>query len=322
MEGPLASPAARDRLPLPIAAIVGPTGSGKTDLAQALARRLPIEILVADSRQVYRGMEIGTAKPDAAARAAVPHHLLDLVAPDQPFSVADWAAEAHRVLPAVSARGRLPMLVGGSGLYLSAVLDGYVFGDPPGRADRGELVAELARDGIRPLADRLQRADPAAARRIDLRNPRRVTRALERAAAHGGGAAPPPTSQPWPGPVARLGISRSREVLQRRIDERARALFEHGLLDEVRTLLEAGYDPHRAPLTGHGYGEAARYLAGEWSLDEAVAITARRTRQYAKRQATWFRRDRRIVWLPAGDAPGDDSALVDEADRLLRALLP
>ena len=122
--------------------------------------------------------------------------------------------------------------------------------------------------------------------------------------------------------MARLGISRPRDVLYRRIDERARWLFGHGLLDEVRTLLEAGHDPSRAPLTGHGYGEAARHLAGEWSLDEAVAITARRTRQYAKRQETWFARDRRIVWLAGADAPGDDPSLVEEADRLLRAVLP
>jgi tRNA dimethylallyltransferase len=121
--------------------------------------------------------------------------------------------------------------------------------------------------------------------------------------------------------VARIGISRPREVLHRRIDERAAWLFAHGLLEEVRALLDAGHDPLRAPLTSHGYSEAARYLAGEWSLDEAVAITARRTRQYAKRQTTWFGRDRRIVWIAAGDLPGDDPALVEEADRLLRALL-
>jgi tRNA dimethylallyltransferase len=305
----------------PIAAIVGPTGSGKTDLALALARRLPIEILVADSRQVYRGMAIGTATPDASARAAVPHHLLDLVDPDQPFSVADWATQAHLVLPEVAARGRLPMLVGGSGLYLSAVLDGYAFDDGPERGMRADLAEQLASDGLEPLVLRLQQTDPQAARRIDLHNPRRVTRALERSAARGGGAAPAPAAQGWPGPVMRLGISRPREVLYRRIDERARWLFEHGLLDEVRTLLEAGYDPRRAPLTGHGYGEAAHHLAGEWSLDEAVAVTARRTRQYAKRQGTWFRRDPRIVWLDAGDQPADDPALVDEGERLLRALL-
>ncbi|MGZ8563380.1 MAG: tRNA (adenosine(37)-N6)-dimethylallyltransferase MiaA, partial [Candidatus Limnocylindria bacterium] len=163
--------------------------------------------------------------------------------------------------------------------------------------------------------------DPDAAQRIDLRNPRRVTRALERVTSAGGGAAPPPRTRPWPGRVARIGLSRPREVLYRRIDERAAWLFAHGLLDEVQSLLAAGHDRRRAPLTSHGYSEAARHLAGEWSLDEAVAMTARRTRQYAKRQTTWFGRDRRIAWLPAGDLPGNDPGLVNDADRLLRALL-
>jgi len=318
----MAQPAARRARPSPpIAVIVGPTGSGKTDLALALARRLPIEILVADSRQVYRGMNIGTAKPDAAARAAVPHHLLDLVDPNEPFSVADWVAEARDLLPQIASRGGLPLLVGGSGLYLDALLDGYAFDHVPQAAQRAQLAVELAAVGVGPLADRLSVVDPSTARRIDLHNPRRVTRALERAAAAGGGAVPPPTARPWPGRVARIGLSRPREVLYRRIDERAGWLFANGLLDEVRALLEAGHDPRRAPLTGHGYGEAARHLAGESSLEEAVEVTARRTRQYAKRQSTWFGRDRRIVWISADDLPGDDAGLVDEADRMLRALL-
>jgi tRNA dimethylallyltransferase len=304
----------------PIAAIVGPTGSGKTDLALALARRLPIEILVADSRQVYRGMDIGTAKPDATAQAHVPHHLIDLVGVGEPFSVADWVNRARRLIPEVVGRGRLPLVVGGSGLYLAALLDGYRLESAPPPGERERLAAELATVGVGALADRLQEVDPQAAGRIDLRNPRRVTRALERSAAIGGGATPAPTVMRWAGPLALLGISRPREVLNRRIDERARWLFGNGLLDEVRGLLAAGHDPGRAPLTSHGYGEAARLLAGAWSADEALAVTARRTRQYAKRQTTWFRRDPRIVWLAAGDAPGDDPPLVSQAEALLRAL--
>jgi tRNA dimethylallyltransferase len=315
------SAARRARPSPPIAAIVGATGSGKTALSLALARRLSIEILVADSRQVIRGMKIGTAQPDAAARAEIPHHLLDLVDPGDPFSVADWVAHARRLLPEIAGRGRLPLLVGGSGLYVVALLDGYVFDSTPEPARRAELASELEAVGVGALAERLGRVDPAAAQRIDLRNPRRVTRALERSAAAGRGVAPPPVAQPWPGRVARIGISRPREVLNRRIDERARWLFANGLLEEVRGLLDAGHDPRRAPLTGHGYGEAARHLAGEWSLEEAVEVTARRTRQYAKRQGTWFGRDKRIVWLSAGDLPSDDPTLADEADRLLRALL-
>jgi tRNA dimethylallyltransferase len=305
--------------PSPIAAIVGPTGSGKTELSLALAGRLPIEILVADSRQIYRGMDIGTAKPDTAARAAVPHHLIDLVMPGEPFSVAAWVAAARRLVPEIEARGRLPVLVGGSGLYVAALLDGYGFGAPPPPALRAQLQDELAAAGVGALAERLRAIDPSGAAHTDLRNPRRVERAIERAVAGVHGEAPP--SAAWPGAVAMLGISRPSEVLNRRIDERARWLLANGLLDEVRALLEAGHDPQRAPLTSHGYGEAARYLAGEWSLDEAVEVTARRTRQYAKRQRTWFRRDHRIAWLEAGDRAADDPSLVEAAERILRMLL-
>lgn len=304
--------------PSPIAAVVGPTGSGKTELSLALAGRLPIEILVADSRQVYRGMDIGTAKPDIAAQAAVPHHLIDLVRPGEPFSVAAWAAAARRLVLEIDARGRLPLIVGGSGLYVTALLDGYEFGAPPRPALRAQLQDELTAAGVGALADRLRAIDPSGAARTDLRNPRRVERAIERAVAGRGGETPP--SAPWAGPVAMLGISRPSEVLNRRIEERARWLFANGLLDEVRTLLDAGHDPRRAPLTSHGYGEAARYLAGDWSLDEAIAVTARRTRQYARRQRSWFRRDHRIAWLEAGDRPANDPSLVEAAEGILRAL--
>jgi tRNA dimethylallyltransferase len=145
-----------------------------------------------------------------------------------------------------------------------------------------------------------------------------VTRALERATVTAGHA--DPQAGPWEGPVRLIGIGRPTDVLDRRIEDRARWLFANGLPEEVRGLLEAGHDPTHAPLTSHGYGEAARYLAGEWSLDEAVAVTARRTRQYAKRQRTWFRHEARIVWLEAGDGPADDPSLVAEAARLLEEL--
>jgi tRNA dimethylallyltransferase len=249
----------------------------------------------------------------------VPHHLLDLATPGEPFSVADWADAARRLLPEVHGRGRLPLLVGGSGLYLAALLDGYAFGPEPDPDGRIRLQEELARTGIVALADRLRAIDPTAAARTDLRNPRRVTRALERAASTATGARAP-EARPWAGPICLIGVARPTEVLNRRIDERAAWLFANGLIGEVQALLDAGHDPRRAPLTSHGYGEAARHLAGEWSLEEAVAVTARRTRQYAKRQRTWFRRDARIVWLVAGDAPGDDPQLVGAAARLLEGL--
>ena len=304
----------------PLIGVVGPTASGKTDLALALARAWPVEILAADSRQVYRGMDIGTAKPGADERAAVPHHLLDLADPDEPFSVADWVERARMLLPEIAGRGRIPMLVGGTGLYVSALVDGHGYASLRAPLElRLRLTAALEAEGLDALARRLVAADPEAARRTDLRNSRRVLRALERAEVAGGGATV--VSCPYAGRVALLGISRPREVLYRRIDERAERLFAGGLLDEVGRLVDAGYGPDLRPMSGHGYVEAARHLVGEWSREEAIVVTARRTRQYAKRQLTWFRREPRIMWLPGGDRPADDPELVARADALLRAAL-
>ncbi|HEX5039517.1 MAG TPA: tRNA (adenosine(37)-N6)-dimethylallyltransferase MiaA [Candidatus Limnocylindria bacterium] len=303
----------------PLLGIVGPTASGKTDLALALAlaRRLPAEVLVADSRQVYRGMDVGTAKPDAAARAAVPHHLLDLVDPDEPFTVAHWVQAARRLIPEIASRGRLAMVVGGTGLYVSALVDGHDYASQPWSPQvRARLADELDTEGLEPLAARLRRLDPTTT--VDLRNPRRVLRALERAEVGGGGVVPHAT--PYAGAVTLIGLQRPRDVLYRRIDARAEAMFtDGGLLEEVRGLLDAGYSPDLGPMSGHGYREAAAHLAGEWPLEEAIEVTQRRTRQYAKRQLSWFGRDPRIQWLDAGDGPADAPALVDAAVDAARA---
>jgi tRNA dimethylallyltransferase len=305
----------------PIAALVGPTASGKSELALAVARNVPVEILVADSRQVYRGMDVATAKLDAVARAQVPHHLIDLVAPDQPFSLADWLAAARPIIPEIAARGRLAMLVGGTGLYVTALIDGYQLDPtPPSPQLRRVLTEELEQVGIGSLAERLGRLDPVAAARTDLHNPRRVIRALERAGGGGGGGSAAPSAQPWHGRLLLLGLRRPTAVLRQRIAQRTAWFFANGLLDEVRGLLDAAYAPDLPPMSGHGYQEAARYLAGESNLDEAIAATVRRTAQYAKRQMTWFRRDPRIRWLDAGDGPADDPILVQQAVSLLSAL--
>ena len=294
----------------PLLAIVGPTASGKSELAMAVATRIPVEVLVADSRQVYRGMDVGTAKPGADARAMAPHHLLDLAAPDEPFSVAQWVERARELIPGIAARGRTPLLVGGTGLYVAALVDGHDYAaqgwDPELRA---RLAATLEADGLEPLVERLASAAPGVAATIDTRNPRRVLRALERAGAGG----EEPRRKAYAGRVTLIGLGRPREVLYQRIDERARWLFANGLLEEVGELMRAGYGPDLRPMTGHGYAEAMRHLAGEWSLEQAIEVTARRTRQYAKRQLTWFRRETRIAWLDAGDAPAE--ALADEALR-------
>jgi tRNA dimethylallyltransferase len=294
----------------PLLGIVGPTASGKSDLAMAIAARMPVEILVADSRQVYRGMDVGTAKPSREARASVPHHLLDIADPDEPFTVAQWVARARELIPEIVARGRIPLLVGGTGLYVAALVEGHDYEgqawDPELRA---RLAAALETDGLEPLVERLAIVAPRVAAAIDAENPRRVLRALERA--EGGGGAP--RRDPYPGRVTLIGLQRPRTVLYRRIDGRAAWLFENGLIDEVRALMGAGYGPELGPMTGHGYAEAMRHLAGESTLAEAIAITARRTRQYAKRQLTWFGRDPRVTWLDAGDRPAGD--LVEDALR-------
>ncbi len=213
------------------------------------------------------------------------------------------------------------MLVGGTGLYVDALVNGHDYASQGWSSEvRRELTTRLETEGIEPLVTELAATDPAAAARIHLHNPRRVLRALERTLAAGAGQTP--TADPYRGRLAMVGLSRPRDVLYRRINERASELFEGAeLLDEVRGLLGRGYGADLPPMSGHGYGEAARHLAGEWSLEEAIAVTARRTRQYAKRQLTWFRRDARIVWLAAGDRPADDPRLVDEAARVIRAAI-
>jgi tRNA dimethylallyltransferase len=303
-----------------LAGVVGPTATGKTDLSLALADALPIEILVADSRQVYRGMDVGTAKVGAAERGRVPHHLLDLVEPDQPFTVADWVAGARTLVPAIAARGALPLVVGGTGLYVSALVDGFDLAAQPWSAEvRERLAEELETEGLAVLAERLADLDPTAAAHTDLRNPRRVLRALERAEL-GRGAAYTVRADPYPGRIGAIGLTRPLTVLDRRIAERAAAMFTGGLLNETRALLERGLDPALPALTGHGYAEAARHLAGEWSLEEAIATTVRRVRRYARRQLSWFRRDRRILWLDAGDGLAADIELVRQGSDLLRRL--
>jgi tRNA dimethylallyltransferase len=263
-------------------------------------------------------MDIGTAAPDLAARAAVPHHLLDIVDPDEPFTVADWVDRARTAVTEIAGRGRIPMLVGGTGLYVAALVDGHDYDAQPWAPERRErLTAELEEAGLEPLVERLEQLAPGVAARIDLRNPRRVLRAVERAEA---GSAAPPSADPYGGPIALVALDRPRDVLYARINDRARRLFmDGGLLDEARRLRDLGYGRDVRPMGGHGYLEALGHLAGEWDLEEAIARTARRTRQYAKRQLTWFRRDPRVRWIAAGDRPSDHPATVDRAESALRA---
>jgi tRNA dimethylallyltransferase len=290
-----------DALP-PLIVLAGATATGKTPLAIALAEGLrergtTAEIISADSRQVYRGMDIGTAKVTAQERARVPHHGLDLVDPDQPFSVADFSACAVAALAGIAERGAVAILAGGTGFYLRAVARGLAVDELPWDADvRASVEADLAADGLPALVAELRRIAPSRAATIDLRNPRRVVRAVEIARLRGD--APLPEPRGYGRPVLWLGLTVEPPVLRERIRARARAQFDAGLVEETRALA-ARYDPTLPSFSGIGYAESLALIAGRLSRDEAIAEDARRNALFARRQATWFRREPDIRWLDA-----------------------
>ncbi len=286
----------------PIVAVIGATAAGKTGLSLALAERLDGEIVNTDAMAVYRGMDIGTAKPPVPERRAVPHHLLDLLEVTEPLTVAEFQGWARTVIAEVRARGRVPVLVGGSALYTRAVLDRFEFpGTDP--AVRRALEDDLATVGPAALHRRLAEADPEAAARILPDNGRRIVRALEVVTITG---QPFSASLPEHSYVdarsVQIGVDIDRPTLDPRIEQRVRAMFDVGLVDEVRRLLEAGLADGRTARTAIGYREVASYLAGETTLDEAVEATITATRRFSRRQDSWFRKDPRVVWVP-WDAP-------------------
>ncbi len=283
----------------PLIAIVGPTAVGKTALALSLAGRFAVEVVSADSRQVYRGMDIGTAKPAMAERLRVPHHLLDLVEPDEPFTLAQYQRLAYRVIDDILSRGRLPLLVGGTGLYVRAVLQGLRIPEvEPNPGLRQELLQQAERDGHLALHARLRSLDPVAAERIDARNVRRVIRAMEVCLALGGPISEAQTAEAPPYRVLRIGLALGREPLYRRIDERIDVMLEAGLVSEVKGLLERGYDYRLPSMSGLGYRQIGLYLQGQVTLTEAVALIRRDTRRFVRQQGTWFRADDpTIAWF-------------------------
>lgn len=292
--------------------IVGPTAVGKTALALALAPALNGEIISADSRQVYRGMDIGTAKPTPAERARVPHHGLDVVAPDEPFTLVDFLALADVAVRGAHARGRLPMLVGGTGLYIWGFVRGFdVPRVPPQPHLRAALEERARRDGAASLYAELLRRDPAAAHCIDPHNVRRVIRALEVLEVAGRSIAER-RSVPPPYRFLILGLDASRVELYRRIDARVDAQMAAGLLDETRALA-ARYPWSLPSMSGLGYRQLGAYLRGECDLETAVAQIKTQTHRFARQQYTWFRRgDPAIHWLAA------DDAVVERAYELVR----
>ncbi len=296
------TPESPDPRPGPVLALVGPTAAGKTEVALEVAEGLGAEVVSADAMLVYRGMDIGTAKPAPEERARVPHHLVDLVDPGEEFSVARFQPLARAAIAGVLGRGRVPLLVGGSGLYFHAVVDEFVF-PPTDPATRARLEAEAAEVGLAELYRRLAAADPAAAARIQPENLRRTVRALEVMEL---------TGRPFSSfraamdaPVSRyrltvLGLDPGTELLRARVAERVAAMAEAGLVEEVRRLAERPLS--RTARQALGYKELLDAMEQGAPVAEALEAVVRRTRAYARRQLAWFRRDPRVRWstLPPG----------------------
>ena len=281
--------------------IVGPTATGKTAVGLELAKKLDGEIVSADSMAVYKGMDIGTAKPTAAEQAAVRFHLIDVVRPDEEFSVAEFKRLAERAVADIIARHRLPLLVGGTGLYVRAVTGGLnIPAVGPDRKLRESLKAEAAAFGNERLLERLRAVDPAAAERIHARDLKRIIRALEVYVLTG---LPISHFHSTAGStdaayhVRLFGLNMSRTALYERIERRVDEQIEAGLVQEVSGLLAGGYTVELPSMKGLGYKQIAGYLLGEYDFETAVALLKRDTRRFAKRQLTWFRADPRIRWI-------------------------
>ncbi len=296
-----------------VVAVVGPTAAGKSDLSVALCKQLPGEVVNADAMQVYRGMDVGTAKITPAERAGVPHHLLDILDVTQTATVAEFQQLARAAIDDCLGRQVVPVLAGGSALYVRAILDDFAFpGTDP--VVRERLEAELADHGSGELHRRLAEADPAAAEQILPSNGRRIVRALEVIELTGGPyvATLPEHSYIYPGAV-QLGLDVPRPVLDERIGRRVDRMFEQGFVDEVQDLLGKGLLDGRTANRALGYSQVIALLRGELSETEARERTAQTTRRFARRQDSWFRKDPRITWLP-WDAPD----LVDQALAVVR----
>ncbi len=286
----------------PLVVIVGPTAAGKTALSIELAEASGGEIVSADSRQIYRGMDIGTAKATAGERARVPHHLLDVVAPDQVLSLAEYQTMAYAAIAGIHARGRLPFLVGGTGQYIHAVIEGWRIPEVAPQPElRAELEAKARAEGAKALHDWLAVLDPSAASHIDYRNVRRVIRALEVCLVTGRPITELQRKNPPPYTILQLGVTCPRPELYARIDARVHRMIEAGLVDEVRRLVDAGYDWELPAMTGLGYRQIGEYLRDEVTLDEAVARIKKGTRRFVQQQYNWFRlEDPAIHWVDPG----------------------
>ncbi|NJN92857.1 MAG: tRNA (adenosine(37)-N6)-dimethylallyltransferase MiaA [Anaerolineales bacterium] len=304
-ENTLASSPPRLLASSPLLALVGPTAVGKTAFSLQIAQDYNGEIISADSRQIYRGLDIGAAKATPEQQALAPHHLLDVVTPDQILTLAEFQERAYATIAAIHARQRLPILVGGTGQWVQAVVEGWgVPRVPPDPELRAALEAEAETIGSTAFHARLAAVDPQAAQKLDPRNVRRVIRALE--VYHKTGI---PISQHQqknapPYHILQLGLTMPREALYQRVDQRIDRMLEMGLVAEVERLVKAGYGWDLPAMSGLGYKQIGYYLRGELSLEEVVALIKKETRRYVRQQYNWFRLDNpRITWVEVGQEP-------------------
>jgi tRNA dimethylallyltransferase len=303
-----------------VIAILGPTGSGKSDLALRLAAELAGEVVNCDSLQIYRYFDIGTAKLPLDQRCGIPHHLIDILDPDQVFTAGEYARMGRGVLAEICAHGRLPIVAGGTGFYLRALLDGLFPGPARDQALRDRL-AERERRRPGSIHRLLRRFDPQAARRIHANDVPKVMRALEVCLL----TRRPVTEMYQEGrdalrgyDILKIGLSPPREQLYARLDQRAEQMFHTGLIEEVRGILARGFSASAKPFESHGYRQAVQHLNGELNLAQAIFYAQRNTRRYAKRQMTWFRQEPGIEWFTGfGDEPQIQQAILDRVRAFL-----
>lgn len=286
---------------IPLLVIVGPTAVGKTNTAVRIAKKYSGEVVSADSMQIYKYMDIGTAKPTAAEKDGIKHHLIDIVEPDEEYSVSDFKEDAQQIIKKIYSNKKLPILAGGTGLYIKAVVDNYYFSEASVDRDFRNKMKHAAMDkGNEYVFNKLKKVDPVSAQRIHPNDTKRIIRALE--VYHQTGkpisyyeAKTKNTPSPYNAEI--IGLYMPREILYERINKRVDIMIERGLVKEVKKLVEKGYDENLNSMKGLGYQQIIKYLKGEYTLDEAIKIIKRDTRRFAKRQFTWFRRDKRIYWI-------------------------
>ncbi|HHW02759.1 MAG TPA: tRNA (adenosine(37)-N6)-dimethylallyltransferase MiaA [Thermoanaerobacterales bacterium] len=285
----------------PLLVIVGPTAVGKTEIAIEVARKLNAEIISADSMQIYKYMDIGTAKPSRAEQRGIRHHMIDILNPDQDFSVADFQSMVKQCIEDIVSRHKLPLLSGGTGLYVNAVCYNYTFSEfEKDEALREQLRNQALKYGNEFLYDKLEKLDPDAARKIHPNNLRRIIRALEVCIKTGctfSSYEEKTKKQKSLYDLFMFGLTRPRDELYRRINERVQQMIKKGLVEEVKRLLDMGYSRDLNAMQGLGYRQIIDYLDGKITLEEAIYLISRDTRRYAKRQYTWFLRDKNIVWM-------------------------